>query len=188
MTGCFSDEESTSNPLVAGFQDDIDSDDQQSPRNTDATASSTHIELSSDEEEEVAKSQSVAVTLSQDNVSDSGSPMPSSSRSDLQLPIQWTPGGDTSHDDDGSKPSDVHVKVDSPQQDQSGCHGNTRARDVSIDSDKSDDKDSDAGDVPTVTVLEDVSDDDGEGTIAADHPIEDTPPECHNTPVSDQCK
>jgi len=59
---------------------------------------------------------------------------------------------------------------------------------VSVDSDKSDDKDSDAGDVPTVTVLEDVSDDDGEGTIAADHPIEDTPPECHNTPVSDQCK
>ena len=172
---------------MAGFQDDIDSDDQQSARNTDATASSTHIELSSDEEEEVAKSQSVAVTLSQDNVSDSGSPMPSSSRSDLQLPIQWTPGGDTSHDDDGSKPLDVHAEVDSPQQDQSGCHGNTRARHVSDESDKSDDKDSDADDVPTVTVQEDdVSDDDAEGTIVADHPVEDTPSDCHNTPVSGQ--
>lgn len=160
---------------MAGFQDDIDSDDQQSTSNTPAITRS-HVELSSDEEEEVTKSSSVAVTSSRDSVSDIDSPVPSSSHSDLQLPIQWTTGGSTSHGASGDdKPLDIRTKG-VLQQDRSSCHGNASASDVSV-SDKSDDDIDSVDNVATVTMLQDdVSDDEVTAAAAADQSIEDTVP------------
>ena len=158
----FSDDESTSNPLVAGFQDDVDSDDQQSPGDT-AVFTSAHVDLSSDEEEAIGKHSSAVVTSSVETVPDSDS----TSQPLAQLPIQWTLGGSTSHDNGGSKLT---------HEDASSTRDVTSATAASVvDSDRSDDDSDDANNVAVVTaVQDDVSED--EVTVVADRSVVDVAP------------
>ena len=162
----FSDDESASNPLVAGFQDDVDSDDQQSPGDT-ATFTNTHVDLSSDEEEEIGKQSSAIVTSSRDSVLDSDSTTQSLAR----LPIQWTLGGSTSHDNGDSK---------LPHEEASSSPNVTSATSVSVvHSDRSDDDSDDASTVAVVTAVQDeVSDD--EVTAVVDRSVVDVAPTPHD--------
>ena len=161
------DDESTSNPLVAGFQDDVDSDDQQSPGDTATASTNTHVDLSSDEEEEMGTQSSAVVTSSRDSVIDSDLTVPSESLA--QLPIQWTLGGSTSHDGGGSK---------LPHEDISIVPSATAVS--VVDSDQSDDDSDDASIVAMVTAVQnEVSDD--EVTPVGDRSVVDGAPTPHDT-------
>ena len=149
---------------MAGFQDDVDSDDQQSPGDT-ATFTNTHVDLSSDEEEEIGKQSSAIVTSSRDSVLDSDS----TTQSLAQLPIQWTLGGSTSHDNGGSK---------LPHEEASSSPNVTSATSVSVV--RSDDDSDDASTVAVVTAVQDeVSDD--EVTTVDDRSVVDGAPTPHDT-------